>query len=681
MKKDISIVIVNYNVKAFLEQCLMAIERARSGMNIEIFVVDNASVDGSQAMIRKRFPHVNLMENSRNVGFSTANNQALKKAQGEYILILNPDTLIQEDTLITLKRYLDEHPLVGAVGCKLLNPDGSFQINSRRSFPTPWVAFSKVVGLSIIFPRSRIFGRYNLTYLDPDVEAEVDVLSGSLMMLRRAIVEQVGFFDEDYFMYGEDIDLSYRIKRAGWKIVYTPATKVIHYKGESTKRSEFSVIVNFYSTMLIFIRKHFSGRYSIALRVLLTLGIYFRAVMAFIMQTIRNFAPPFLDILLIFLSLLLAIKIRFPYYPFERFSIVLPVYTLIWIVSIYLFRAYQVRQSFHLKPVLWGSVFGLLVNSTFTYFFKQFAYSRIVVLISFLLIVILLSGWRFLYRLFGPGAKKGPLSRMKRAVIIGTGSEGKRILNKLKARPDMHYEICGFVDFDPRAVGKEIEGAEVLATIDNIRDVIRIENINDVIFSSDWLTNAQILETIIRAQGSGVNFRIVPHEVEYIVAKSSVDDIEAVPLIDINGFAGPLDMMVKRVFDILVSLVFIIVSSPLLLLNIIMGARVYKREILGADGQSLAVSVFDRGLRFMKDIPLYFSVFTGKLGIVGSEIIDYKAGEYPPTYKPGLTGLVQIKAREKHHALTQKEKDYYSLYYIRNQSIITDLQIIARSLF
>ncbi|MGB7054725.1 MAG: glycosyltransferase, partial [bacterium] len=531
MKKDLSVVIVNYNVKACLEQCLIAIERARGALNVEIFVVDNASVDGSQAMVKKRFPYVSLIENNRNVGFSTANNQAIEKSQGEYILILNPDTLIQEDTLVILKKYLDENPMVGAVGCKLLNPDGSYQINSRRSFPTPWVAFARIVGLSKMFPKSRLFGQYNLTYLDPNTETEVDVLSGSLMVLRRRALDQVGYFDEDYFMYGEDIDLSYRIKKAGWKIIYTPATKAIHYKGESTKKSEFSAITRFYSTMLIFIRKHFGGRYSLALRVLLTLGIYFRAVMAYVLQVLKSLAPPLMDIIVIFLSLLLAIRIRFPHYPLERFSIILPIYASVWIVSVYLFRAYGRKKSYHLKPVLWGSIFGLLVNSTFTYFFKQFAYSRIVVLISFLLIVILMSVWRIVYRFTGPGSRKGPLSRLKRAIIIGAGNEGKRILNKLRARPDMHYEVCGFVDFDSKNIGKEIDGAEVLATIGNIREVIRIEDINDVIFSSDRLTNAQILETIIRARGSGVNFRIVPHEVEYIVAKSSVDDIEAVPLL------------------------------------------------------------------------------------------------------------------------------------------------------
>jgi len=681
MKKDLSIIVVNYNVKAFLEQCLIAIDRARGGLNVEIFVVDNASVDGSQAMVRKRFPDVNLMENSTNIGFSTANNQAIKAAKGEYILILNPDTLIQEDTLVVLKKYLDEHQDVGAVGCKLLNPDGSFQIASRRSFPTPWVAFCRIIGLSRIFPKSRIFGQYNVTYLDPDTEAEVDVLSGSLMMLRRSVLDRVGYFDEDYFMYGEDIDLSYRIKKAGWKIMYTPLTKVIHYKGESSKKSEFSIITRFYSTMLIFVGKHFEGRYSLLLRVLLKAGIYARATMAFLWQTVKNLAPLLLDLAVVLASLILSMRIRFPHYPLTRFSVVLPIYTIVWMTSKYLFGAYEHRGNYHLKPVVWGTIFGLLINSTFTYFFKQFAYSRIVVLISFLLILILTSLWRLVYRIAGPAARRAPLSRFRRAIIVGAGHEGKRILRQISARPDMHYEICGFVDFDPKTVGRAIDGLEVLATIENVRDVIRVERIDDVIFSSDRLTNAQILQTIVRARGTGVNFRIVPHEVEYIVAKSTVDEIDSVPMLDITAFAGPLDLMVKRLFDIVASIIIIILSAPLLLLNLAIGARFRAKRIAGADGKGVNVQYFDRGLGFLKRVPLYFSILIGHLSVVGSEIMEYDVNNLHPIYKPGLTGLVQLKSREKKHELTDKEKDYYNLYYIKNQSIVTDLQIIFKSIF
>jgi GT2 family glycosyltransferase/lipopolysaccharide/colanic/teichoic acid biosynthesis glycosyltransferase len=681
MKFDISIVIVNYNVRAFLEQCLMAIDRARHNFNIEIFVVDNASVDGSQAMVKRNFPEVQLIEQTKNLGFSKANNQALKLAKGRFVLILNPDTLIQEDSLLVLKKFLDDHPEAGAVGCKLLNPDGSFQIGCRRTFPTPWVAFSRIIGLSKIFPKSTLFGKYNMTYLDSQIETEVDVLMGSLMFIRRDVLKKVGYFDEDYFMYGEDIDLCYKIKKEGWKIFYTPATQAIHYKGESTKKGEFSYVSNFYSAMLIFANKHLKTRYSIFLRILLTLGIYSRAAIAYSWRIFKDLLPSLLDLLIITGSVLVAMKIRFPYYPFSRFRVIFPVYTIIWFICTYIFTTYYRRRKYHLKPVFWASIAGLSINSTFTYFFKEFVYSRFVVLISFIFILFLLSLWRFIYRLIMPFSEKGALSKMRRAIIIGAGKEGKRILEQLQKRPDIQYEICGFVEFEHKHVGKEIDGAEVLATIDNVKDVIRVENITDVIFSSDRLTNAQILETIVRAQGSGVNFRIVPHELEYIVAKSSVDEIDTVPLLDIKGVADPLDLFVKRLFDIILSLTIIIFTAPLLFINFVLGGKLIEEEVSGYAGQPIKIKYFKGGLGFLENLPLYFSVFSGALSVVGSEITKFKPSEYHTIFKPGITGLVQIKSREKKEALTRKEKDYYNLYYVRNQSIITDLHIILKSIF
>jgi len=681
MLPNISIVILNYNVKAFLEQCLMAIERARHNLEVEIFVVDNASVDGSQAMVKKRFPYVHLIENKKNLGFARANNQALKLAKGKYAFILNPDTLIQEDTLLILKNFLDTHPDIGAVGCKLINPDGSFQLGSRRSLPTPWVAFCRIVGLSKIFPRSKLFGRYNMSYLDPNIECEVDVLSGSLLLVRMDVMEKIGYFDEDYFMYGEDIDLCYRIKNIGYKIFYTPTTKAIHYRGESTKKGEFSFITNFHSAMLTFINKHFKDQYPILLRFALIVGVYARISIAYLWRALASFTAPLIDLVFIVLSIFLAIKIWLPHYALERFRIIVPIYIFSWFVIIYLFGAYHKKSRYHIKPIIWSSVIGLLVNSTFTYFFKQFAYSRVVVLISFILIILILSVWRIIYRLVGPIGRKGPLSKIRRAIIIGAGKEGQRILKKLQSRPDMQYEVCGFVDFARKSLGKEINGTEVLATIDNIKDVIRVEKINDVIFSSDRLSNAQILETIVLAQGSGVNFRIVPHELEYIVAKSSVDEIDTVPFLDIVGVADPLDLLVKRVFDIVVSGLVIIITAPLMLINFLLGGRLVTKKIIGFAGQPIDIRFFEGGIDFIKFIPLYFSIFTGRLSIVGSEITEYKQTEHHPTYKPGITGLVQIKSKEKNKALTQQEKDYFSLYYVKNQNIISDLQIILKSIF
>lgn len=681
MEPEISIVIVNYNVKHFLEQCLMAIERAKHNLAIETIVVDNASVDGSQTLLKKKFPQVRLIENHKNLGFGRANNQALKIARGKYVLILNPDTLIQEDTLQVLKNFLDEHPEASLVGCKLINPDGTFQIASRRSIPTPWVAFAKISGLSRIFPKTKIFGRYNLTYLSPEIESEVDILSGSLMMARKDALEKVGYFDEDYFMYGEDIDLCYKIKKAGGKIYYTPRTKAIHYKGESTKKGEFSYITNFYSSMLIFIDKHFKDRYSIFVKSILILGIYLRAVIAFLISFFKTITAVLFDFFIIILSIFLAIKFWLPHYPLTRFRIIFPVYTLVWLFSIYLSGTYHPRGKYHIKQVIAGALVGFLLNSTFTYFFKQFAYSRVVILIAFGLIVFLLSCWRIIYRLVGPDSIKHPLSKLRRTIIVGAGKEGLRILKKLRTRPDIPYEVCGFVDFDEKNVGKEIDGTEVLATIKNIKDVIKIQKIDDVIFSSDRLSNKQILETISYASGTGVSFRIVPHELEYIIAKSSVDEIDTLPLLDFMSSYDPIDLMAKRIFDIFIALIMIIICSPLWLLNFISGARLVGKKILTEKNLLETIYVFEGGIPFLRNTPLYFAVLKGTLSMVGAELIDIDKHKEKPPFKLGLTGFVQVKSREKHKKLSPQEKIYYNLYYLRNRSLITDLQILLKSIF
>ncbi|HEX7321198.1 MAG TPA: glycosyltransferase [bacterium] len=681
MQPDLSIIIVNYNVKHFLEQCLMAIEKARHGLQVEIFVVDNASVDGSQGLLKKKFPYVKLIENHKNLGFSKANNQALRQANAAYILMLNPDTLIQEDTLITLKKFLDEHPQTGAVGCKLINPDGTFQIACRRSIPTPWIAFTRIVGLSKIFPKSPVFGKYNLTYLDPDLQHEVDVLSGSLMMVRKDIISRIGYFDEDYFMYGEDIDLCYRIKKAGMKVFYVPTTKAIHYKGESTKKGEFPFISNFYTAMLLFINKHFKNHYSIVLKLLLIAGIYIRAAVAYLYLMFKSLLPSLIDAVLVVACIYLSIKIWLPHYSLERFGVIYPIYTVIWLVSMYLAGAYHARGKYHIKPVLNGTLFGLLLNATFTYFFNQFAYSRVVVIISFLLITAVLSTWRLLYRVLIPQAMKHSLSKLRRVIIVGVGKEGERILKKLRTRPDLPFEICGFVDFDENNIGKEIDGTEVLATTENIKDLIRVEKIDDIIFSSDRLTNVQILETIANAQGSGVVFRIVPHKLEFIIAKSVVDEFDSMPLLDFLNVYDPVDSMVKRFIDIFVSFLVSTVTAPLVLINWLIGARLISDRIITEKGQIKEIMQYKRGIPFLKNVPLFWHIFKGTISLVGAEYINPHTTTRRPVYKSGITGLNQLRAKQKKKQLTQQEKDYYDLYYLRNRSVITDLQILIKSIF
>jgi len=258
---DLSVVIVNYRVKDFLEQCLQALPEAAAGLEYETIVVDNASGDDSLEYLAAKFPNVRFIANESNVGFAKANNIGLGIARGRLLAILNPDTLPDPGSLTTLVEYLRDRPKVGAVGPKLVNSSGEFDRTSKRGFPTPWTSFCRMSGLSAIFPRTRIFGGYDLLFLDPDLPAAVDSLQGACMLIRREVFETVGGLDEDFFMFGEDIDWCYRIKQAGWEVHYAPASRVIHFRGESTRRSDFDRDAAFYGAMRIFIRKHFTGRY------------------------------------------------------------------------------------------------------------------------------------------------------------------------------------------------------------------------------------------------------------------------------------------------------------------------------------------------------------------------------------------------------------------------------------
>ncbi|KPK87182.1 hypothetical protein AMJ80_12290 [bacterium SM23_31] len=278
----LSVIIVSYNVKNYLEQALVSVQKALSGISHEIFVVDNASTDGSAAVVKEKFPGVMLIENEKNTGFARANNIAVKRAAGEYISLLNPDTIVQEDTFSILLEAFSTYPEAGMVGCKILNEDGSLQLSCRRSFPTPWVSLTRMLGLSKMFPNSRLFARYNMTYLDADNIEEVDAVSGSFMTIRREILETVGFLDERFFMYGEDLDWCYRIKQAGWKILYYPKTSIIHFKGKSASEKDWNQIKLFHKAMVIFAEKHLRHSGIITPLWLLKTAVRIKAVLTYI---------------------------------------------------------------------------------------------------------------------------------------------------------------------------------------------------------------------------------------------------------------------------------------------------------------------------------------------------------------------------------------------------------------
>lgn len=290
----ISIIIVSYNVRHYLRQCLDSAFRSAeaAGIEVEVFVVDNASEDGSVEYLRKSFPQyapgcsvqasLHFIANHENVGFGRANNQALQQCKGKYVLFLNPDTILTESTFKDCLETATMHPNLGAIGVKMLHANGRFAPESRRGLPTPWVAFCKMIGLTRLFPKSRRFAHYYMSYLSQDEVNAIDIVSGAFMFCNREALLVTGGFDEAFFMYGEDIDLSYRLLKAGYSNYYVP-TPIVHYKGESTHKNSFHYVHVFYKAMLIFFKKHFPSS-SLALRIPVHCAVYGRALLALLQQ-------------------------------------------------------------------------------------------------------------------------------------------------------------------------------------------------------------------------------------------------------------------------------------------------------------------------------------------------------------------------------------------------------------
>lgn len=285
----LTVIIVNYRVKYLLEQTLRSVEQAMQGMASEVIVVDNLSGDDSIAFSRERHPQVTYIENQENVGFARANNQAIMQARGEFTLILNPDTIITPRCLTEGIEWMQTHPKCGAIGARMMDANGVFLPESKRAFPTPWVSFCKIFGLSKLFPRSPLFAKYHLRYLSDTEPQCIDILSGAYMLCRTSVLQQLGGFDEDFFMYGEDIDLSYRIVKAGYENWFLP-TPMIHYKGESTHKDSMRYVRVFYDAMLIFYRKHFP-RFNVIFYPIVKLGVIVRAGMAMAKRLFKRLLP------------------------------------------------------------------------------------------------------------------------------------------------------------------------------------------------------------------------------------------------------------------------------------------------------------------------------------------------------------------------------------------------------
>jgi len=426
----ISVIIVNYNVEFFLEQCLYSVQKALKNVSGEVFVVDNHSKDGSVQMVRDKFPTYTLIANEDNRGFSKANNQAIAKARGEYILLLNPDTVIEEDTLEQVVHFMDTHADAGGLGVKMVDGKGNFLPESKRGLPTPAVAFYKIFGLSKLFPKSKRFGRYHLGYLDESEINEIDILSGAFMLMRHKVLDKIGWLDETFFMYGEDIDLSYRITRAGYKNYYYPHTNIIHYKGESTKKSSINYIFVFYRAMIIFARKHFAKKNAKTFSFLIHMAIYLRALLAICSRISKRLFPPLFDFIFlfgIFFSLSMRWEPFFALVPWGQFSL----YAFIWVLATIFCRVYSLPV--HISTLLIGVGWGSFWVYSIHFFSPKFLQLPHLLIVGFILCTF---GYYLVSRCFmhlALGRRSSIFFKAKkRFAIVGTPNETRRITRILK---------------------------------------------------------------------------------------------------------------------------------------------------------------------------------------------------------------------------------------------------------
>ena len=687
MIKSISIIIVNYNVKDYLANCLQSIRDSKYDGNIDIIVIDNDSYDGSSSMIRDRFPFVRLIENSENLGFAKGVNIGLKEKLGDYILILNPDTVIEERTLSVLKNYMEKNLEVGICGPKILNADGSLQLACKRSFPTPWVALPKILGLSKIFPNGKWTGKYNLTYLDSDERHSVEAISGSFMFMRNAVLGDVGKLDETFFMFGEDLDYCYRTIQAGFEIHYVPETQIIHYKGESVKSTPHDSVGWFYQAMNLFVNKHFSKTASIVTNTVLKIGISVRKASSFCISSVVPLLPVLLDLFMVSLAFLIVIPIRFGSLV-PVVNVYLPVVTLYGIFWVLVGGVFQIYSRFVLayNRAMLSSILGFLLSVAFTYFFKQIAYSRAVILGASLIITLLIPGWRLVAHImksrgFFRNLVLGQAPIFSRpAIIIGAGSEGQRIAQKIGRRPDTGIYIIGIVDPNPDQVtysNADISTPySILGSTDLINSLVKRYEIRELIFTSDRLDNEEIVNIMDMTKHLRLTYRVVPRERDILLGKASVEDVSDFPFVSIEyNLYHRLNVISKRVFDIIFSTSILIITTPLFLTVMIRFGKWKKREFWGREGIVFNAWVTPAKSRILRELPLLLNILFGEMSFVGTAMIPKEEKEINLICKPGLTGLDRIRK----FRIGNEERTIYDHYYVQNQSMAFDVEIIIRS--
>jgi O-antigen biosynthesis protein len=505
-------------VRELLDACLQSVRHAaahlsrETGTPVEIIVFDNDSRDGTLALLKPRWPDVVWIASDRNLGFGTGCNRGAAAATHDLLLFLNPDTLVREDTLAAMHRFFTEREDVGVAGCKIVNHDGSLQAASKRSFPSPRVAAYKFLGLGNLFPQSRVFGRYNLTYLDENETHEVDAVSGSFLCVRATVFQAVGGFDEDFFMYGEDLDLCFRIKALGLRNFYHPATQVVHFKGESAKSRPLRSFLYFYEAMILFSRKHLELRALPGL--LLTLGVVILGAANFVSSRFLKWPRWLADLALVNATLALVTYAYHRLHGFEHIIETLPRLYLMWhllaslcFVLPFAYIGDYGRRVAGVLAVLLAAAVGFLVFFSLGFFIHEHAFSRVVIGVTGLTGALFITGWRWFAQRGGRLFRR-IMGGSKRVAILGTGARAQALAGLIQGEALEGYECIGFIHFPPGPVPAAMRPG-VIGDLDAVSSLSRKLELQGVIIALEENVYPAALQVLARKGSRSLDIKML----------------------------------------------------------------------------------------------------------------------------------------------------------------------------
>lgn len=563
----LSVIIVNYNVKHFLEQCLYSVRKACAGIEAEVLVVDNNSSDDSKVFLEPIFPEVNFIWNIANVGFAKANNQAFTIAKGEFILYLNPDTILAEDSIERCLHFFEHHNDAGALGIRMIDGSGNFLKESKRAFPSPLTSLYKLTGLTRLFPFSKTFARYHLGHLSENENHEVDVLAGAFMMIPKKVLDEIGNFDEQFFMYGEDVDLSFRIQKAAcsatggnFKNYYFSESSIIHFKGESTKRGSLNYVRLFYKAMNLFVKKHYSGSKAGIFIFFIQTAIIIRAGFSALGKLLKKIGLPVLDATIIFTAFVTTkflwstyIRQEINYSPNVLF-IAFPAFTAIFLIAAYYSGLYDkgYKQSQLIRSTC---IAALVLLSVYALLPESIRFSRGILILGILLGFVLMALVRFLF-IRWRYLETGNEDEERRQTIVVAGKKDFDAVSAILKKAGLHKRILGRVNNYTEDVSASLGSIEQLSTL-----VVKYP-VKEIIFCENGLTYKEIISLVKASPVKARNKFHASGSRSIVGSDSRYESGDYVSASKKYNIDKPLNRRNKRLLDVAVSLLLII-SFPI----------------------------------------------------------------------------------------------------------------------